>query len=53
MVKVIKTKLQDVKLVETDVFGDHRGFLLKHIQEISLKKLELILISTKIIIHFQ
>ena len=26
MVKVIKTKLQDVKLVETDVFGDHRGF---------------------------
>ena len=24
--KVIPTKLQDVKLVETDVFGDNRGF---------------------------
>jgi dTDP-4-dehydrorhamnose 3,5-epimerase len=24
--KVISTNLQDVKLVETDVFGDHRGF---------------------------
>lgn len=24
--KVIETKLQDVKLIETPVFGDHRGF---------------------------
>lgn len=24
--KAIETKLQDVKLIETDVFGDHRGF---------------------------
>lgn len=24
--KVISTNLQDVKIVETDVFGDHRGF---------------------------
>ncbi|MGX7059006.1 dTDP-4-dehydrorhamnose 3,5-epimerase [Vagococcus humatus] len=24
--KVIETNLQDVKLIETDVFGDHRGF---------------------------
>ncbi|KRL02595.1 dtdp-4-dehydrorhamnose 3,5-epimerase [Liquorilactobacillus capillatus DSM 19910] len=24
--KIIDTNLQDVKLVETDVFGDHRGF---------------------------
>ncbi|MFJ1626545.1 dTDP-4-dehydrorhamnose 3,5-epimerase [Marinilactibacillus psychrotolerans] len=24
--KVIKTKLQDVKIIETDVYGDHRGF---------------------------
>ena len=24
--KVIPTKLKDVKLVETDVFGDNRGF---------------------------
>ena len=26
MVKVIDTKLQDAKIIETDVFGDHRGF---------------------------
>jgi len=25
-VKVIDTKLQDVKIIEMDVFGDHRGF---------------------------
>jgi dTDP-4-dehydrorhamnose 3,5-epimerase len=25
-VRVIETKLQDVKIIETDVFGDHRGF---------------------------
>lgn len=25
-IKVIPTKLQDVKLIETEVFGDHRGF---------------------------
>ena len=24
--KVIDTKLQDVKIIEMDVFGDHRGF---------------------------
>ena len=24
--KVIDTKLPDAKIVETDVFGDHRGF---------------------------
>lgn len=24
--KVLDTKLQDVKIIETDVFGDHRGF---------------------------
>lgn len=24
--KVIETKLQDVKIIETDVYGDHRGF---------------------------
>ena len=24
--KIIPTKLKDVKLVETDVFGDNRGF---------------------------
>ena len=24
--KVLNTKLQDVKIIETDVFGDHRGF---------------------------
>ena len=23
---VLKTNLQDVRIVETDVFGDHRGF---------------------------
>lgn len=23
---VLKTKLQDVRIVETNVFGDHRGF---------------------------
>ena len=26
MVKVLDTKLKDAKIVETDVFGDHRGF---------------------------
>ena len=26
MVKVIETTLQDAKIIETDVFGDHRGF---------------------------
>lgn len=26
MVKLIDTQLQDVKLIETDVFGDSRGF---------------------------
>ncbi|CAH0419121.1 dTDP-4-dehydrorhamnose 3,5-epimerase [Periweissella ghanensis] len=26
MVKILPTKLQDVKLIETDVFGDNRGF---------------------------
>lgn len=26
MVKVLNTSLKDAKLVETDVFGDHRGF---------------------------
>lgn len=26
MVKVIDTNLQDAKIIETDVFGDHRGF---------------------------
>lgn len=25
-IKIIPTKLRDVKLVETEVFGDHRGF---------------------------
>lgn len=25
-IKIIPTKLQDVKLVETEVFGDHCGF---------------------------
>ena len=26
MVKVINTQLRDAKIIETDVFGDHRGF---------------------------
>lgn len=26
MIKVIDTKLTDAKIIETDVFGDHRGF---------------------------
>ncbi len=30
--KVIETKLTDVKLIEMDVYGDHRG-LLKAIQK--------------------
>lgn len=25
-IKIVPTKLQDVKLIETEVFGDHRGF---------------------------
>lgn len=26
MVKILNTKLQDAKIIETDVYGDHRGF---------------------------
>ena len=34
--KVTNTKLTDVKIIEMDVFGDHRGFLQKVIQKQNL-----------------
>ncbi|MCP9313057.1 dTDP-4-dehydrorhamnose 3,5-epimerase [Liquorilactobacillus satsumensis] len=36
--KVIETKLQDVKLVETAVFGDHRGFFTETYTENKFKE---------------
>lgn len=29
--KVIQTEIPDLLIIETDIFGDHRGFLQKHI----------------------
>lgn len=28
--KAIKTEIEGVLIIETDVFGDHRGYFLKH-----------------------
>ena len=54
---VKETKLQDVKLITSAVFGDHRGFftesyIVEVIQIVILKLLELILILFKIITLF-
>ncbi len=38
--KVTDTKLTDVKIVEMDVFGDHRGFLQKAIQKQNLQNMD-------------
>ena len=35
--KVIETKIPGVLIVETDVFGDHRGYLQKLIQNLNMK----------------
>lgn len=37
--KVIETKLQDVKLIETAVFGDHRGFFTESYSEHKFKEI--------------
>ena len=35
--KVIETKIPGVLIVETDVFGDHRGYFTKLIQNLNMK----------------
>lgn len=37
-IKVIETKLQDVKLLEPSVFGDHRGFFTESYSELDFKE---------------
>ena len=50
--KVVNTPLEGCLIIEPDVFGDDRGFFLKHINLTDIKKmLVLILISFKIIIQ--
>ena len=38
--KVTETKIPGVLIIDTDVFGDHRGYLQKHIQNLNMKKWE-------------
>lgn len=37
--KLLKTKLQDVKLIEMDVFGDHRGFFMESYSKAKMAEL--------------
>ena len=53
MVKVIDTKLQDAKIIETDVLVIIVVFSRKHIQSKNLSKPGSILISLKTTNHFQ
>lgn len=40
-IKVIETKLQDVKLLEPSVFGDHRGFFTESYSELDFKEADI------------
>ena len=37
--KVLEVKLKDVKIIEPDIFGDHRGFFTESYSEEKYKKL--------------
>ena len=49
--KVIETKIPGVLIIETDVFGDHRGYFTETYSKPKYEKLELQQILYKIICH--
>ena len=51
--RVLEAKLKDVKIIEPDIFGDHRGFFTESYSEEKYKKLGIDFNLFKTIIHYQ
>lgn len=48
---VIKTKIKDLLIIEPKVFGDDRGFFMKHSKRRDTKLPELLMILYRTIVH--